>query len=260
MLFKRKMENTINKEKNIGFIVEDKPKSIEAESYRTLRTNIQYSSFDKKIRIIAVTSAEAMEGKSTVAGNLAISFAQNEESVILLDCDLRKPSLHKKFGISNLIGLSEVLIGDVSLEDAVQFRNNNLDILTSGKVPPNPSEMLSSSAMSVLLEKLKESYDVIILDSAPILAVTDPQILSVKADGTVLVVRAEKTKRECVIEATNLLKKVDANIIGVILNRIEGNRGKYYSYYGSDLNKKERSYKKRKKRNLNDRHTFSHNT
>lgn len=219
------------------FIVEEKPKSIVAEAYRTLRTNIQYSSFDKEIKTIVITSADPSEGKSTVAGNLALSFAQNEKSVILVDCDLRKPSIHKNFKLSNLNGLSEVLIGKEKLDNTIQKYSKNLDILASGKVPPNPSEMLGSKAMSELLEILKNKYDVIILDSTPLQAVTDAQILSTKVDGTILVVRSEKTKIDATMEAKNLLDKVGANIIGTVLHAVPNNKSKYYHYYGNEENK-----------------------
>ena len=216
------------------FIVDKKPKSITAEAYRTLRTNIQYSSFDKEVRVIVVTSSEAGEGKSTTAGNLAISFSQTQKKTIMIDCDLRKPSLHKKFRISNMVGLSDLLKGKESLKEAVHKYNDYLDILTSGKIPPNPSEMLGSHSMENLIERLKDEYDMIIIDSAPLQAVTDAQILSRKADGTILVVRAEKTKRDSVIQAKELLQKVDANILGVVLNGVENIRKKYYYYYGTE--------------------------
>ena len=177
------------------FVVEKKPKSISAESYKTLRTNIQYSSFDKEIRTIVVTSSEPGEGKSTTSGNLAFAFAQSDKKTIIIDCDLRKPSLHKKFKISNTSGLSDVLIGRVKVDEAVHEYSKNLDVLTSGKLPPNPSEMLGSKTMENLVKALKSQYDIIILDSSPLQAVTDSQILSAKADGTVLVVRAGKTKK-----------------------------------------------------------------
>lgn len=233
MFSRKKLDRAVANQKYKGFVVEQKPKSIVAEAYRTLRTNIQYSSFDKEIKTIVVTSAEAAEGKSTVSGNLALSFAQNEKKVIIVDCDLRKPSVHKNFKISNLIGLSEVLIGKEKLENVIQHRNENLDILPSGKIPPNPSEMLSSTAMTKLIEILRNEYDVIILDSPPLGAVTDAQVLSTKADGTILVVRAQRTNRDVVIEAKNLLTKVDANIIGTVLHAVENTRGKYYYYYGN---------------------------
>lgn len=214
------------------FIVEQEPKSIAAESYRTLRTNIQYSSFDKPYQIIVVTSSEPGEGKSTTSGNLALCLAQGDKRVILIDCDLRKPSIHKKFKISNIVGLSDVIIGKEELSTAVHRHNKNLIVLTSGKIPPNPSEMLSSKAMSKLLEGLKKEFDYIILDTPPVQAVTDSQILSTKADGTILVVRAERTKKEAVNNAVSLLRKVNANIIGTVLNGLSTDRNKYYYYYG----------------------------
>ena len=214
------------------FVLEKQPKSVEAESYRILRTNIMYSSFDKKIKRILVTSSEPGEGKSTTSGNLALAFAQDEKKVILIDCDLRKPSLHKKFRISNNRGLSDVIIDRDKLNKCIQKRTEYLDILTAGKIPPNPSEMLGSQAMSSLLDELSNIYDVIILDSPPVLAVTDAQILSTKSDGVVLVVRAEKTKKDTVLAAKGVLDKVNANILGTVLNGGDKNKDNYYYYYG----------------------------
>lgn len=215
------------------FIVEKKPKSIPAESYRVLRTNIQYSSIDKKIERILVTSSEPGEGKSTTSGNLALTFAQDEKKVLLIDCDLRKPSIHKKFKISNNLGLSNVILDKSKLSKALVKRSEYLDILPSGKVPPNPSELLGSKALEELLDELDDVYDVIILDTPPLHAVTDAQILSTKVDGVLLVVRAEKTKKDSVIAAKESLKKVNANILGAVLNGGESSRGKYYYYYGN---------------------------
>lgn len=214
------------------FVLEKQPKSVEAESYRILRTNIMYSSFDKEIKRILVTSSEPGEGKSTTSGNLALAFAQDEKKVILIDCDLRKPSLHKKFRISNNRGLSDVIIDRDKLNKCIQKRTEYLDILTAGKIPPNPSEMLGSEAMSSLLHELSNIYDVIILDSPPVLAVTDAQILSTKSDGVVLVVRAERTKKDTVIAAKGVLDKVNANILGTVLNGGDKNKDNYYYYYG----------------------------
>ena len=224
----------INKEENKMFVVEDKPKSIEAESYRTLRTNIQYSSIDKEIKSIVVTSASPKEGKSTVSGNLALSFAQNGKKVIIIDCDLRKPSIHRKFNISNLCGLSEVMIGKETLDNAIQKYKSNIHILPSGKIPPNPAEMINSTSMSNLLEELKEEYDIVIIDSPPLEAVTDGQILSTKVDGTILVLKAGESKIESVKEAKNLLNKVGANIIGLVINQVSKSKKNYYYYYGTD--------------------------
>lgn len=215
-------------------VVEDKPRSIEAESYRTLRTNILYSSIDKEIKSIVVTSACPEEGKSTVSGNLALAFAQNGKRVIIIDCDLRKPSIHRKFNISNLCGLTEVMIGKETLDNVIQKYKSNLHILPSGKIPPNPAEMINSTTMSNLLEKLKNEYDIVIIDSSPLEAVTDGQILSTKADGTILVLKAGKSKIESVKEAKSLLNKVGANIIGLVINQVSMRKKKYYYAYGAE--------------------------
>ncbi|AYE33871.1 CpsD/CapB family tyrosine-protein kinase [Clostridium septicum] len=212
-------------------IVENKPRSVAAESYRTLRTNIQYSSFDEECKSIVITSSEPGEGKSTTAANLALSLAQGEKKVILIDCDLRKPSIHKKFKISNLTGLSDVLIGQKKLIQVLKRHGDNLLLLTSGKIPPNPSEMLGSKAMKNLLKELRENFDYIIIDTPPVQAVTDSQVLSTEADGTLLVIKAEKTKRDSVHNSINLLRKVNANIIGTVLNGVNNNSENYH-YYG----------------------------
>jgi len=237
MFTTKKLNKAIANQVYKGFIVEQKPKSAASEAYKMLRTNIQYSSFDKEIKTIVVTSAQAAEGKSTVSGNLALSFAQNDKKVIIVDCDLRKPSVHKNFNISNLVGLSEVITGQSSIDKAMQKYNDKFDILPSGKIPPNPAEMLSSSVMTALIENLKDNYDIVILDSAPLEVVTDAQILSTKVDGTILVIRAQRTSKESVIEAQNLLNKVGANIIGTVLHAVENTKGKYYYYYGTNEDK-----------------------
>ncbi|MEI3336164.1 MAG: CpsD/CapB family tyrosine-protein kinase [Clostridium sp.] len=214
-------------------IVEKNSNSISAEAYKTLRTNIQYSSFDKEIKTILVTSTIPGEGKSTIAGNLALSFAQQDKKVLVIDCDLRKPALHKMFKLSNFKGLSDVIVGNSDLEKVMYNYRDNFDILTSGKIPPNPSEILASNAMTMLLEKLKTMYDIIIIDSAPLQAVTDAQIISNKVDGTLLVIRAGLTKREAILQAKELLNQVNAKILGVVLNGAENNSEKHYYYYGS---------------------------
>jgi len=219
------------------YVFEDKPKSIDAEAYRSLRTNIQYLSIEKEIKSIVVTSACPEEGKSTVLGNLALSFAQNGKSVIIVDCDLRKPSIHEKFNISNLCGISDVLIGRETLDTAIQNYKINLDILTSGKIPQNPAEMINSASMSNLLEELKSKYDILIIDSPPLEIVTDGQILSTKVDGTILVLKAGQSKISAVKEAKNILNKVGANIIGLVINQVSESKKKYPYYYEVDKKK-----------------------
>ena len=216
------------------FIVEEKPKSIAAEAYRTLKTNIQYSSFDKQYKTIVVTSSNPGEGKSTTSGNLALTLAQGEDKVLLVDCDMRKPSVHKKFRLSNTYGISDVLVQKQKVMDIIHKYNENLHIITAGKIPPNPAEMLGSKTMTAFLEEMKKHFDYIILDTPPLQAVTDAQILSTKSDGTLLVVRAGVTKKECVNNSISLLKKVNANIMGTILHAVDNSSNKYYYYYGNE--------------------------
>ena len=229
------------------FIVEKKPKSIAAESYRTLRTNIQYSSFDKEYKTIVVTSSEPAEGKTTTAGNLAIAIAQGESKVLLIDCDMRKPSLHKRFRISNNYGLSDLLIHKKTMEDVAVQYNQNLAIISAGKVPPNPSEMLGSKAMTTFLEEMKNHFDYIIMDIPPIGAVTDSQVLSTKVDGTILVVKAGQTKKDVVMNSVNAIKKVNGNLIGTVLNGVEQSKNKYYYYYGTEESTAKNSKRKSRK-------------
>lgn len=231
------------------FIVKEQPKSIVTENYKILRTNIEYSSFDGGLKTILVTSSEPGEGKTTTAGNLAICLAQDNKRIVLIDCDLRRPMLHRRFKVSNDEGLSEIIIGKVSLEDSIKEVYTGLDIITAGKIPPNPSEMLGSNDMKELIDKLKEIYDYIILDSPPVLAVTDAQILSRKVDGTILVIKSTKTKKANVINAKELLDKVRGNIIGVVLNEVKIKNDKCY-YYGKVTKNKKRS--KRKKKTINE--------
>ena len=214
-------------------IVERKPKSIEAEAYRSLRTNIQYSSFDNKYQTLVVTSANPGEGKTTVAGNLALALAQGESKVLLVDCDMRRPSIHKTFKISNTYGISDLLVGNKKLESVANKYNDNLSIVPAGKIPPNPAEMLASKVMTAFLEEMKNYFDYIVLDTPPLQAVTDAQVLSTKVDGSLIVVRAGVTKKDAVHNAVSIIKKVKGNIIGTVLNVAETKNDKYY-YYGDE--------------------------
>lgn len=219
------------------FIVDKLPKSITAESYRSLRTNIQYSSIDKQVKTLVVTSSNAGEGKSTVAGNLAYTFFQNGKRVLIIDCDLRKPSLHRKFNVSNEVGLTDVLVGTSELNKVMKKIDDNLYLLTTGTLPPNPAEIIGSNTMENFLDECKINFDYIILDTPPILPVTDSKLLAIKADATVLVVRSEISKSKHVSQAYKELEKVNANVIGTILNDVEMHSEKLYYDY-SAKNKK----------------------
>ena len=213
------------------FIVERKPKSIQAEAYRSLRTNIQYSSFDKEYKTLVVTSANPGEGKTTVSSNLALVLSQGEKKILLIDCDMRRPSIHKRFRVTNTHGITDLLLGKKSIDSVINKFNNNLHIITSGKIPPNPADMLDSKVMTKFLDAMKNEYDYIVIDTPPIQAAADAQILSTKTDGILVVVRAGESKKDIVIDSISKLKKVNANIIGTVLNGVENKNEKYYCNY-----------------------------
>ncbi|MBC2582735.1 CpsD/CapB family tyrosine-protein kinase [Clostridium sp. DJ247] len=225
---------------NQDIITVKEMKSPIAEAYRTLRTNIQFSSFDNKVQTIVVTSSGPGEGKSTTAANLAVVMAESGAKTILIDCDQRKPTLHKIFLLSNQVGISDLLVGNVKFEKAVtSTKIENLDILTSGTRPPNPAELLASSKMKQFIDGLRQNYEYIIVDTPPIVAVTDAQILSSYADGCLLVIASSEVEREAAARAKELLQKVNAKILGAVLNKLETHeKGYYYSYYyGNDDHK-----------------------
>ena len=211
------------------------PKSIIAEEFRAIRTNIQYSNLDKNIKTIAITSTTKNEGKTTVTTNLAVNFSRIEnKKVLIVDCDLRNPSVYKEFGISNSNGLTDLLIEDKNISDYIKSTDiDNLDILTAGPVPPNPSEMLASNKMRKLIESISEEYDYVFLDTPPIGMVTDAGILASFIDGTVIVVRSEFIDIKGLQDTKKKLVSVNANILGVVLNGKKAEKDSYYySYYG----------------------------
>ncbi len=211
------------------------PKSPIAEQFRTVRTNIQFSSVDKEIKTLIVTSARPAEGKSTVVANLAVVFAQQGKKVLLIDSDMRKPTVHYTFQTENHSGLSNILARQATLNDTVhETKQDKLWVLPSGPIPPNPSELLGSKAMQTLLEQAEEEFDVILLDTPPIIAVTDAQVLANVADGVVLVVGSGKTEVDSAKKAKELLESAQAKILGVVLNnkKTEDDQYYYYYYYG----------------------------
>ncbi|WP_059173690.1 CpsD/CapB family tyrosine-protein kinase [Bacillus sp. FJAT-27445] len=210
------------------------PKSPISEQYRTIRTNIQFSSVDQQIHTLMVTSSAPGEGKSTTIANLAVTFAQQGKQVLLIDADMRKPTMHYTFNVSNTVGLTSVLSGQENLNKALRPSDiENLYILTSGPIPPNPSELLGSKAMKAFLEKAKEEFDMVLFDTPPVLAVTDAQILSNQCDGTILVVNSEKTEIEKATKSKELLLAAKANLLGVVLNNKKLDSKNQYYYYGA---------------------------
>ena len=216
-------------------ITESNPKSPISEAYKILRTNIQFSNLDTDIQTIMVTSAAMGEGKSTTSANLAVAYAQAGKKVLIIDADLRKPTQHHIFRVSNRVGLTSVLshqspLGSALLDTTVE----QLSIIPSGPIPPNPSEILASKRMSSMLDDLKSQFDIIIIDTPPTLAVTDAQIMAAQSDGVLMVVAAGKVKKEAAARAKAGLDMVGAKLLGVVLNNISRSsaEGYYYYYYG----------------------------
>lgn len=214
----------------------DNPKSQIAESFRTLRTNLQFLDIDREIKSIVITSSIPGEGKSTIAINLAMSMAQLDKKILIIDCDLRKPVLHKFFKLNNRQGLTNILAKKEDFKDNINKINklDNLDVLTSGPTPPNPSELLNSKSMKEFLNSIRDEYDLIVIDSPPVGVVSDSTILSTLVDGTILVVSAKTTDRTLIKRSKEQLEQVDANILGTILNKVPVREGSEYSYYGND--------------------------
>lgn len=196
------------------------PKSPSAEAYRTLRTNIQFASIDKQLQTLLVTSANAGEGKTTTITNLAVVMAQIKPRVLLMDGDLRKPTLHYRLPISNERGLSNVLIRQATFDEAVQeITEVGLHVITAGTSPPNPAELLNSACMQEVLQQAKARYDMVLIDTPPLLPVTDAQVLARYVDGVLLVISSGTALGEHVKKAKSLLDYVGATVIGTILNR-----------------------------------------
>lgn len=208
------------------------PRSPIAEAYRTLRTNLEFSNLDKALRSLLVTSASAEEGKSTTLANLAVTIAQSGKRVILVDADLRRPTLHQIFGLKNNAGLTDMVRDDAALANPPLQETSvaNLQVLTSGQQPPNPAEILGSKRMSEILTALLERTDMVLFDAPPVLAVTDAAVLSSKVDGVLLVISAGKTKRENARKAQNQLEKINARVIGAVLNNVKPESGASYYY------------------------------
>jgi tyrosine-protein kinase Etk/Wzc len=238
------------------FIVSKKPDSIPSEAFRALRTRIQFAHPDKNsFKSILITSSAPFEGKTTVTVNLGGSFAQANRKTVVIDCDLRKPRLHTVFGSQRYPGLIDYLVGKNSLDEIIHNSDiPGLDYITSGTIPPNPAEMLESNAMKAFFALIKDKYDIILLDSPPLIAVTDSEILSSIVDSTILVVSAGITETELLEKSVGLIKRDGSSFIGTVLNNFSYRSGygsyyKYYYYYShtGDAGVKKKSQSKSKK-------------
>ncbi|ODS49829.1 MAG: capsular exopolysaccharide family protein [Halanaerobium sp. 4-GBenrich] len=207
-------------------------KSPATEAFRTIRTNLQFMSPDKELKVIMVTSSEAGIGKSTVASNLALTFSMTGQKTLLIDTDMRKPMLHKLFDLPNFQGLSSYLAGDQDeIEDLIQeCKHSGTFLLPAGPIPPNPSEMLNSKKMEDLIKKCKKENAITIIDAPPLLPVTDALLLSQKVDGVIMVAETNQTKKEVFTKGIERLQQVNANILGTILNKYPVNKSSYYTY------------------------------
>lgn len=221
--------------KNRKLIAFTNPKSRVSEQFRTLRTNIHFSSLDGDIRSLAITSASHAEGKSTTSSNLAIVFAQEGKRVLLIDADMRKPTVHDTFKISNTRGLSNVLARQIALKVAIQSAEiENLDLLPCGPIPPNPAELLSSHSMDLLFDQALDTYDLLIFDTPPVLSVTDGVILANRCEGAILVVNSGKTEREQALKAKEALTTSSkTRLLGVVINNVKAQKDTAYTQYGS---------------------------
>ena len=217
-----------------NLLVLTSPKSQFAEAFRALRTSLLLSVAGREPQLILLTSATPSEGKTTASLNLAAVLAQRGVRVLLIDADLRRPTVHHRFGLNGKIGLTSVLTGSLPLHEAVQTVPElpTLDVLSSGPIPPFPTEMLSSDAMRQLLEECKGLYTHIVMDSPPLLSVTDSVVLARGADAVVLIVRYGKSTKHAVRRARDLLVRSGAKLSGLALNAVDLNSPEYYAYYG----------------------------
>ncbi|WP_342575349.1 CpsD/CapB family tyrosine-protein kinase [Solibacillus sp. FSL K6-1781] len=205
-------------------------KSYIIEQFRTIRTNIKFSMPGEPLKTILITSSTPGEGKSTNAANLGVVFAQEDKRVLIIDGDMRKPTLHHTFKTFNKVGLSNILARRSALHEAVQETFVvGLDVITSGPIPPNPAELLSSKGLDALLQQVKNDYDIIIIDSPPLLSVTDAQILANKCDGTILILNTGVVDKRAVKKAKALLAASHTKILGVVLNNYK--TPSHFNYY-----------------------------
>ncbi|GAP23076.1 polysaccharide biosynthesis tyrosine autokinase [Leptolinea tardivitalis] len=214
-------------------VCEAEPRSPVAESFRALRTNINFASVDRPLRKIVITSPTPQDGKTTISTNLAVVVAQGEKTVVLVDADLRRPQVHHRFGLMNRLGLSDLFVKpDDAITDALQRTTSpRLAVMTSGSLPPNPSELLTSQRMGKIMEILLHGFDMIVIDTPPVLTVTDAAAMAQSVDGVILVAKPGSTKKSAFRQSLEALQAVNATILGVVLNEVNPSSKRYGYYY-----------------------------
>ena len=235
MLFKKRKEKSNTFSQSAHLISFTKPQSNQAEQFRSIRTNINFAQVGKKVKSILVSSSIPKEGKSTLSANLAFTMAQTGKRVLLVDADLRKPTVHRTFRLNNDSGLTTLIADEeesIKFNEVVQYsRDLNLYFLPSGPIPPNPSELLGSARMQAIMDTLKTHFDVVIYDAPPIAAVTDPKILATLVDGVVFVVRRGFVSKDKVRESMTALNNLDTTLLGYVLNDVPKDENETYYYY-----------------------------
>lgn len=206
------------------------PRSPASEAYRTLRTNLIFSSINEPLHTLVVTSPAPEEGKSTALANLAVTLAQGGKSTLIVDCDLRRPSQHHIWGVAREPGLTNVMLDDLKKPPLVETGIENLRLLAAGTLPPNPADLLGSPRMDALVDKLKRDADFLLFDAPPVIAVTDAALLAAKLDGVLLVLRAGGTRRDHAERARELLERLNVRIVGAVLTnaQVDSQASTYY--------------------------------
>ena len=207
------------------------PISAAAEAYRTLRTNLLYALVDDPPKVIVLTSAAQGEGKSTTCANLGVVLAQAEQRTLILDCDLRKPTVHKIFEMRNMGGVVDLLSGQWSLQETWKEPVRGLKVVTTGPIPPNPTELLGSRRFAELLARVREDFDYVLVDAPPVGMVSDAAILATQGDGVLLVLDAQNTRKGALRQAMRSMETIGANVLGAVMNNVKKGRGGYYGYY-----------------------------
>lgn len=235
---KRSLRKTRNEDRRIDLsdrlITILDPENVASEAYRGLRTNLLYALVDNPPKVIVFTSHGPREGKSTTCANLGVVLAQADKRILIVDCDLRKPVMHKVFGLRNIRGIVDVLIGQRSLPEVWQEPLPGLKVVPVGPMPPNPAELLGSRRFAEFLAGARSEFDYVLIDASPVGLVSDPAILATQGDGVLLVLDAQKTRKGALRESMRALEAVDANVLGTVMNNLKKGKGGYYYGYKYD--------------------------